>query len=174
MLFNEHTAPHYEPRIILRYFPQFTYCLRFSENRRMKHKKESKAKGIPYSPTGTSQMSGGGCGSAYDGNMPQHQHKCQATTGGPNKCGQPQPAPNSLSECNQLEQYRSPGVILHNSQSQPTNQAYHTDSEAVLSMQELTDHIHGGGDAKEDLKIPKSGKAAKNLLKRSLPKSETN
>ncbi|OQV25958.1 putative Homeobox protein Hox-D3 [Hypsibius exemplaris] len=141
------------------------------QNRRMKHKKESKIKGIPYSPTGTSQMMGNsGCNSSsYD--MPQHQHKCGGSTA--TKCGSSLDCSSNLSPTEQ--HFRSPGVIQQQNGGQQQQQSFMgRDSESVRGLVELTDQLTGDPAQLQEIQVIKTAKGTqeKNSGKRSIPKSD--
>ena len=119
-----------------------------AENRRMKAKKESKAKGIPYNPTGgSSQLMSSSCASYSD--LVPHQHKCQAggKSGG---CG----SQTSMTD-NNAEHYRTGSVIMANNPYVPS-----TDG-AVKRLADLTDQLNGPEIAMEYESGQVPGKAGK-------------
>lgn len=110
-----------------------------AENRRMKAKKESKAKGIPYNPTGGSgQLMSSSCAS-YSDTMP-HQHKCQAGSSGKG-CGSQNGMPDTT------EHYRTGSVIMANSNGYGNNPL--TADGAVKRLSDLTDQLNGPDSATE-------------------------
>ncbi|XP_055354231.1 homeobox protein Hox-B3a-like [Paramacrobiotus metropolitanus] len=92
------------------------------QNRRMKHKKEHKARGGSYTPGPL----GSGCSPTYD---MHHQHKCSQQG---SKCGMPG------DDGSGGEPFRSPGVIM--STTSPFSTTTNTDT-AVKCLANLTEQI---------------------------------
>ena len=119
----------------------------------MKAKKDSKAKGIPYNPTGgSSQLMSSSCASYPD--MVPHLHKCLAggKSGG---CGSQTGMPD-----NNAEHYRTGSVIMAN------NNPYVPSTDgAVKRLADLTDQLNGSDVAMEYESGQVPGKVGKNSKK---------
>jgi hypothetical protein len=146
----------------------------------MKHKKESKIKGVPYSPTASAQIiNNTSCNSLASYDLPQHQHKCHASSGVSNangsKCGSSQGSLDSPAD-----HFRASGVIMQSNQQQSFNGSAtqkcpantRQEEEVVQCLAELANQLNGESAYPSDLQEPM--RAQKDVqskgLKRPFPK----